>query len=309
MRILITGSNGFVGQHLSRALAEAGHSVVTTGTETSARNSDYPYVQADLTKRKDVERLNFTEIDGVVHLAGLAAVGPSFDDPQLYIDVNMGAQINIFETILAQGAKPRVIVVSSGTLYDPKARLPLTELSSVMPNSPYAVSKMGQEQLGQYYFSRGIECIIARPFNHIGPGQGEGFLLPDLAKQIVQAEQGGNATILVGNLSAKRDYTDVRDIVRGYILLLTSGQPGENYNICSGQAIEGNEILNHFRQLSRHEISVESDSTRMRPSDTPVIYGSYAKINKDTGWVPTIPLEDTLRDVLEDWRDRFIKEA
>ena len=309
MKILITGANGFVGNHLTRALVSSGHSVVLTGTESSELHQNYPYMQADLTNKEDVGKIDFSEINGVVHLAGLAAVGPSFDNPQLYLDVNMGAELNLLEEIISQKASPRFLVVSSGMLYDPNAGLPLSERSSVKPNSPYAVSKLGQEQLAQYYTSRGLECIIARPFNHIGPGQNEGFIVPDLAKQIIEGECGLRDAVMVGNLHAKRDYTDVRDIVRAYELLLLKGRPGEVYNICSGHPVEGVAILNGLLSLSKREMIVEHDPTRMRPSDTPEIYGSYSKLTQDTGWEPTIPLSDTLRDVLDDWRKRIKKEA
>ena len=300
--MLITGANGFVGKHLVTALHGAGHNVIATGTETQDSSGADAYFAADLMQRAEVDGLSFHEIDGVIHLAGLAAVGPSFGDPLRYLNVNMGAQTNLFEAAIAQSAKPRFLVISSGSLYDPKAELPLTEDSSVMPNSPYAVSKLGQEQLAQYYNSRGIPTILARPFNHIGPGQSVGFIVPDLAQQIVAQETADHPVIKVGNLAAKRDYTDVRDIAKAYVALIEDGRPGEMYNVCSGRSVSGEEILHKMLRLTGKDFQTESDPAKIRPADVADIYGSAGKLNRDTGWVPTIPLEQTLTDALADWR-------
>jgi GDP-4-dehydro-6-deoxy-D-mannose reductase len=239
-----------------------------------------------------------------VHLAGMTSVGASFDQPMQYMLMNIGIEINLFETALKQRARPRFVIVSSGTLYDPSANLPLTEASTVLPNSPYAVSKLGQEQLAQYYASRGFECIIARPFNHIGPGQGLGFIVPDLTKQVVEYEKGLSQEVFVGNLDAKRDYTDVRDIARAYRLLLEKGKPGEIYNICSGVALSGHEILALILKSTSSNPVIKQDPARMRPSDNPVFYGDYTELNKDTGWKPEIEIETTIADVVEYWRNR-----
>lgn len=306
-KVLVTGSNGFVGQHLVRELAESGITVIGVGGAQGAKDKS-PYVadyqELDLTKPEEADRIDFSGVDGVIHLAGLAAVGPSFDNPMLYFNVNVGIEVNLFEAALKQKAAPRFIIVSSGTLYDPKAALPLAEESAIDPSSPYAVSKIGQEQMAHYYNGRGFESIIVRPFNHIGPGQGPGFIVPDLAKQIVEAEKDPAQKIMVGNLDAKRDYTDVRDIVKAYRLLLEKGRPGEVYNICSGQARSGHEILEGLLALTDNKPTVEQDQSRMRPSDNPVVYGSHDKLTTDTGWQPEIPIETTLADVVADWRDR-----
>jgi GDP-4-dehydro-6-deoxy-D-mannose reductase len=222
----------------------------------------------------------------------------------LYMDVNVGIEVNLFEAAMAQDAHPRFIIISSGTLYDPHASQPLTEASPVLPNSPYAVSKLGQEQMAQYYTSRGFEVIIARPFNHIGPGQGPGFIVPDFAQQIVAIEKGEQSEMSVGNLDAQRDYTDVRDIVRAYCLLLEKGAAGETYNICSGTGVSGHDILKGLSQAAGAEPKVVQDPDRMRPSDIPVLTGSHDKLTKDTGWQPEINLADTLKDVIEDWRSK-----
>lgn len=307
-RVLVTGANGFVGQHLVRELAENGMTVVGVGGPQGATKKSphvSTYLELDLTRPEDVEHIEFAGIDGVIHLAGLAAVGASFDDPMLYMTTNVGIEVNLFEAALAQKSSPRFLIVSSANLYDAKAPLPLTEDSPVEPSSPYAVSKIGQEQMVHYYHSRGFKSIIARPFNHIGPGQGPGFIVPDLAKQIIEVEKGTSQQILVGNLDAQRDYTDVRDIVRAYRLLLQKGRAGETYNICSGQAHSGHDILSGLLASTDCKPQIQQDLSKMRPSDNPLIYGSRQKLTDDTGWQPVISIETTLADVIVDWRSRL----
>jgi GDP-4-dehydro-6-deoxy-D-mannose reductase len=306
-KVLVTGSNGFVGQHLVKELADSGLTVIGVGGSIGSHDKS-PYVESylelDLSKADQAAQIDFTDVTGVVHLAGLAAVGPSFDDPMLYMNVNVGIEVNLFETALKQNVKPRFLIISSGTLYDAKATLPLSEASPVDPNSPYAVSKIGQEQMALYYATRGFECMIARPFNHIGPGQGPGFIVPDIAEQIIKVEKGESSEVMVGNLDATRDYTDVRDIVRAYRLLLEKGKTGEVYNICSGTPLSGHQILEGLLSASGTEVKVGQDPEKMRPSDTPEIYGNHDKLTADTGWQPELAIDQTLKDVIADWRSR-----
>jgi GDP-4-dehydro-6-deoxy-D-mannose reductase len=306
-RVLITGAHGFVGKHLAKELHDHGYDVVSV--DRSAATEPSPHVSQayviDLTDADAVSTIDFSTISGVIHLAGLAAVGPSFDNPKLYVETNMGIEISLFEAAKAQGATPRFVIISSGNLYDPTADLPLSETSHVAPNSPYAVSKLGQEQLGTYYGNRGFEYIIARPFNHIGPGQNLGFLLPDITKQAVEVELGKASEIKVGNLDAQRDYTDVRDIVRAYRLLLEKGTSGETYNICSGKPLSGNDILKAILKATIPTAKVTQDPARMRPSDAPVIYGDSSKLSYDTGWKPELDIQATIADVVADWRTRL----
>jgi len=300
-KILVTGANGFVGNHLSKELKGSGYSVVGVGGEIgSSQKPDGldEYLVVDLTDREKVENINLSKIDGVIHLAGLASVGPSFSDPMKYIDTNIGIEVNLFEACIKQKNKPRFIIISSGTIYSPKNEMPLNEESSILPNSPYAVSKMGQEEMALYYKSIGFDVVIARPFNHIGPGQGLGFIVPDLVKQIVDFSNGSIDKVMVGNLDSKRDYTDVRDISRAYRLLYEKGKSGEVYNICSGSAISGNKILNGLMKIKGISAEVKSDESKLRPSDNPLVVGDYSKIKKDTGWQPEISIEQTLKDIL-----------
>jgi GDP-4-dehydro-6-deoxy-D-mannose reductase len=308
-KVLVTGANGFVGRHIVAELLANGSSVVGVGgpqPDNAPLPESVEYSIVDLTDRAQVATLNFQDISGVIHLAGMAAVGPSFDNPMAYITTNIGIETNLIEEALAQDVHPRFIIISSGSLYDPGAELPLAELSRVVPSSPYAVSKIGQEQMAHYYRGRGLECIIARPFNHIGPGQGLGFIVPDLTKQLVEIELGKRTELLVGNLDAERDYTDVRDIARGYRLLLEKGISGETYNICSGKPRSGHAILDGLTKSMKISPTIVQDPAKMRPSDSPTLYGSSEKLLKDTGWKPEISIETTLSDVVADWRNRSL---
>lgn len=306
-KIAVTGANGFVGQHLVTELVNNGYQVLAIGGSNLPNRDSLQGVTsvlADLSKPEEVQAIDLSDIDAVIHLAGLAAVGPSFDDPMHYITTNAALETNLFQRAVEQNVKPRFIIISSGSLYDPAAGLPITEETSVVPSSPYAVSKITQEQMGHYYGNRGFEVIVARPFNHIGPGQGMGFLVSDLTSQVVAIEQAKTDRIMVGNLDAKRDYTDVRDIARAYRLLLERGTPGQTYNICSGVSRSGHEVLKAILAESSTTPAVEQDPAKMRPSDTPDIYGSHQKVTDDTGWEPAIDLQTTIRDVVQDWRQR-----
>jgi len=300
-KILVTGANGFVGQHLARELASHGYVVAGLG----GNNLPPPdltvfdeYLSLDLLDTRSVNKISFKGVDSVIHLSGLAAVGPSYDQPMNYITTNIGLELNLFEAAIKQRMFPRFLIISSGSLYSSFEKLPLDESSPVVPNSPYAVSKLGQENLAQYYLSRGFECIVARPFNHIGPGQGPGFIVPDLVAQISSAKISGQKTIKVGNLAAKRDYSDVRDIARAYRLLIEQGRSGEIYNVCSGKSLSGQEILNKLLSAAQVQLTPVVDKARLRPVDNPDIYGSHQKITQDTGWRPQIPINTTLEDVL-----------
>lgn len=300
-RILITGVNGFVGPHLVSELKKNNYYIIGVGGKLG---SEFPveeideYFVLDLMKKNILKNIDLSKLDGIIHLAGLAAVGPSFVDPMKYINTNIGLEVNIFEACIKQKVRPKIVIVSSGTIYSPKNVMPLNEQSSILPNSPYAVSKMGQEEMALYYESIGFEVVIARPFNHIGPGQGLGFIVPDLAKQIIDYSSGNTDKVMVGNLDSQRDYTDVRDISRAYRLLFEKGKSGEVYNICSGLAISGNKILNDLMKIKGIRAEVKLDESKLRPSDNPLIVGGYSKIKKDTGWQPKISLEQTLKDIL-----------
>jgi len=300
-KILVTGANGFVGKHLSKELKDNNYYVIGIGGNIGLSNKPEnidEYIVVDLSNEDEVGKIDFSSLDGIIHLAGLAAVGPSFENPMQYIDVNIGIEVNLFEACKSQKSKPKFIVISSGTIYSPNNEMPLNEESSVLPNSPYAVSKLGQEDMAKYYESIGFEVVTARPFNHIGPGQGLGFIVPDLTKQIVDFKNGESEEVMVGNLDSERDYTDVRDIARAYRLLLEDGKSGETYNICTGSPTSGKTILEALIKIANVDPKITLDKSRLRPSDNPVIFGDYKKLNNDTGWRPEISLDTTLKDVI-----------
>lgn len=303
MKVLVTGAAGFVGRHMLKELGENGHDAIAVVHESEPDIENFETIHVDLNDYEAVrKKIDYKKIGSVIHLAGLAAVGPSFNEPMKYIATNIGIETNLFEAALLQKQLIRFLITSSGAVYSPNQPMPLTEDAKIIASSPYVVSKIGQEQMAVYYGSRGFECIIARPFNHIGPGQREGFLIPDLAKQVIAIENGGANEIAVGNLDAKRDYTDVRDIVRCYRLLIEKGNTSSTYNICSGKSLSGKEILKLILNQSEARPRVVEDTARMRPSDAPEIYGDASKIAKDTGWQPSIPIEQTIKDVLKEWR-------
>lgn len=306
--VLVTGANGFVGMHLVKELAENGYRIVGFGGHKGFKKP-LPfldqYIVLDLTKISDVETIDFKNIDYIIHLAGLAAVGPSYANPMDYISTNMGIEVNLYEEAIKQNVRPRFLIISSGTLYNQRSKLPLKEKSDIEPSSPYAISKLGQEELARYYSLRGFESIIARPFNHVGPGQNTGFIVPDLMEQALNVKLGKIKKILVGDLTAKRDYTDVRDIVKAYRLLLTKGIPSNVYNICSGKSVSGKEILKIILKQLKIKPQIEIDPLKIRPVDITDIYGSYKKLNEATGWQPTISLETTIKDVVRDWNKKI----
>ncbi|HKX73392.1 MAG TPA: GDP-mannose 4,6-dehydratase [Candidatus Saccharimonadales bacterium] len=305
-RILVTGINGFVGKHLVRELNSQGIAVV--GTATSKPDPEVAdllesFVAADLTNQESVANIDFNGIDTVIHLAAHSHQGMSFDLPQKFIADNSAMVITLFEVILAQklAKNPRFINVSSGAVYESDQPMPITESSKTTHGSPYAISKLLGEMLGDYYQKRGINTITVRPFNHTGPGQGKGFLLPDMVKQL--HELGANGTLQVGNIKTRRDYTDVRDVVKAYVALAIAPEVKNRlYNLCSGTSRSGEEIIDLIAKTlygDDAKANVEVDQSRIRPNDPPEIFGSTERLQADTGWKQTIPFEQTVRDYVE----------
>ena len=299
--IVVTGVNGFVGEHVAREFKNRGFSVVGVGFDSEPNERVAPlldkYVICNLLNEGDITaNLSLKDVRAVIHLAGLAAVGQSFDQPQRFMTEN-GVMVH---NVLAQAArdemKGRVVAISTGALYDPNQPLPLSEASNTNPNSPYAVGKLMSEDVVRYHRMRGVDAVIARPFNHIGPGQGPGFLLPDLLEQLRAAKETG--TLLVGNLKTKRDYTDVRDIARAYAeLALAPSLEHHTYNICSGKSLSGETILAHIQEITGiKDVKVEVDPARLRPNDIEDIYGDSSRLTDALGWKPEIAIEQTIKD-------------
>lgn len=246
--------------------------------------------------------------DLVFHLAAQSSVSRSWEDPQETLTNNILGQLHLLQAIVALSLRPRILIVGSNEEYgQPRPEeLPVRESNPLRPINPYAVSKVAQDLMGyQYYVSHGLWCVRVRPFNHIGPGQRDTFVASAFARQVAEAEAGLREPVVrVGNLEAQRDFTDVRDMVRAYHLALEQGDPGEVYNLGSGRTVAIQHLLDFFIAQARVAIRVEPDPTRLRPADVPCIQCGTTKFRERTGWEPAIPLEHTLSDVLEYWRQR-----
>lgn len=253
------------------------------------------YHSADLTKEFPRAAVS----DSIIHLAGLAAVGPSFDEPQTYLNTNSSMVTNMCEAILAvdRSQNTRLLAISTGAVYAPSGEGELiTESHRLKMSSPYVVSKVLVENLLSYYSSRGIASVVARPFNHIGPGQGPGFIVPDLWKKLTTL--GNSEPLQVGNLDTERDYLDVRDVASAYIDLVTADSFVENtFNICSGNSVSGLSILEMIcAQLGIDVPELEVNQSSLRPNDAMRVRGSAEKLKAATGWQPEYSIEQSIRD-------------
>ena len=313
MRILITGAGGFVGNHLAAHLGQAQTNAQLFGTTLFESESVHPAIGENrLIDLKDYAQARDLLVDyrpdAIYHLAAQAFVPRSFEDPWETLENNILAQLNIIKACLDLKLRPRILIVSSAEIYGEVSaeQLPLGEDSPIRPTNPYSVSKVAQDMLGlQYFLSHDLPIMRARPFNHIGPGQNGRFVAPAFAMQIAYIEEGqGEAVINVGNLTAKRDFTDVRDIVRAYRLIIEKGRAGEAYNVASGRAYSIGQLLDILLGLSESDIDVRVDPARLRPVDVPEIRGDSSKLRRDTGWRPSLSFEQTLQDVLTDCRQR-----
>lgn len=299
-KVVISGINGFVGHHLARELSNSGIWVIGVGQDTEI-NSDISnivneYYQADLTKLWP----NISNIKAVVHLAGLAAVGPSFDNPQIYINTNSSMITHLCEYYARQDIKPRIVIVSSGAVYDSNQLMPITEESRVGFSSPYTVSKVLTENQAIYYRNRGLDCVVARPFNHIGPGQSHDFILPDFYNRLASLKKD-ERTIITGNIETRRDYTDVRDIARAYKkIALAPALKHSIYNICSGVSLPGLEILAGLKNaMNLPDIEYKIDRSLIRPTDIKNIVGDSSRLKEELDWKPQIDIHQTIIDFVE----------
>lgn len=290
--IVVTGVNGFVGEHLARHLQASNFSVRGVGRETEPNENVSPYLdtyqQADLLNKEQVSKLLFKQAAAIIHLAGLASVAESFDKPELYKSGNAEMTENVLNAAQDQGFTGRVVAVSTGALYDPNQPMPLNEESKTAEGSPYAIGKIRAEEVIKQHRSNGQDVVIVRPFNHIGPGQTNGFLVPDLYDQLTAAQQASSSSIMVGNLATRRDYTDVRDIVTAYTKLATAKSLAhDTYNIASGASLSGFEILEYLQKAMKLE-SVESkiDPMKVRPTDAMNIVGDASRLKAELGWTP-----------------------
>ena len=301
MKALITGSEGFVGKYLREELASAGYEV--TGIDLHAGEGT---IAADLLDADAAETAVSSVLPDVIfHLAGQADVGRSWKIPQQTIRMNQIAAVNLLEAMRKICPEASAVLVGSSDQYGSlrEAGASVSEDTPMCPMNPYAISKVAQEQLGRAYAGAyGLKICMTRSFNHGGAGQRPGFMIPDFARGIVQVERGEAQTLLVGNLSSRRDFTHVKDIVRAYRLIAEMGRIGEVYNVGSGQTHSAGEVLDQMTAMASCPIPVRQDPARMRPSDTPVICCNHRKLTRDTGWEPALPLEEILRDTLTYYR-------
>lgn len=316
MRVLITGITGFVGSHLAEFLLDQG-GIEVVGTQrwrSKTDNVDHlkgriQLLDCDIRDATSVRQMLSTlEPDRIFHLAAQSFVPMSWSAPSETLSTNTIGQINLLEAIRELKLQTRVQVAGSSEEYGlvHPHELPLVETSPLRPLSPYAVSKVAQDLLG-YQYARSYKMFIVRTraFNHTGPRRGEVFCTSNFAKQIAGIEAGLQEPVIsVGDLSSRRDFTDVRDIIQGYWLALEKGEPGEVYNLCSGRDVSIRDVLDILLGCSSVKVRVQVDPQRLRPSDVRMLQGDCSKFTKRTGWKAVIPLEKTLEDLLNYWRDK-----
>jgi len=317
MRVLITGITGFAGSHLAEYILNHHPDVEVYGTvRWRSRMENIRHIEnrvelfeADL---KDIVSLQsclaHVKPDRIFHLAAQSFVPTSWKCPAETFAINAIGQVNLFEAVRSLNLSPRIHVAGSSEEYGQvnADEVPMKETNPLRPLSPYAVSKVAQDLLGyQYFRSYGMHIVRTRGFNHTGPRRGEVFVTSTFAKQIAEIEAGKREPIIhVGNLEAKRDFTDVRDMVEAYWLTLEKGEDGEVYNIGSGVARSMKEVLETLLSLSKVNVRVEVDARRLRPSDVPILVSDSSKFVKLTGWKPKIPFVQTMGDLLDYWRER-----
>lgn len=313
--VLITGITGFVGSYLAELLLKEQKKVKVYGTmrwRSRLENIEnikkhVHLIECDLKDANSVNKMiNEVKPDKIFHLAAQSFVPTSWHAPTDTMTTNVISQINIFEALRSHGNNTKMQIAGSSEEYGMvyKDEVPIKEENPLRPLSPYGVSKVAQDLLGyQYYQSYKIPVVRTRAFNHTGPKRGEVFVESNFAKQVAEIEKGYQEPVIkVGNLEARRDFTDVRDIVKAYWLSLEKGTPGEVYNICSGKDYTIKQVLDMLLDMTKTKIKVEVDPARLRPSDVEILLGDYTKFNKQTGWKPEVPFEKTLKDILDYWR-------
>jgi GDP-4-dehydro-6-deoxy-D-mannose reductase len=306
-RILITGGTGFVGKHLIQFLKPQSSSIaVLASGGSSSPEPDVDYHEVDIRDRDAVRSVvGKVEPNQIYHLAGVSAVDVSWSIPQLTYEVNVFGANNLFNAAMELPSLPRILNISTSQVYAPSSR-PLNEDSLIRPDNPYAASKAMAELLTVGYRRHNTGGIVtARAFNHTGPGQPPSFVLPSIAKQFAEIEAGMKPPkLIVGNIEVKRDFTDIRDVVRAYRALLDQGKPGEIYNVCSGSATSLADIIQMFQSISTTKVTIEVEEARVRRDDVPHICGDRKKIQELTGWCPKISLHELVASLIDYWRSR-----
>lgn len=316
--ILITGITGFVGSHLAEMILAEHPQFEIVGTRRWRSRNDNIEGFADRVRLVECDLGDAASVRSMIeqvrpryifHLAAQSFVPTSWNAPVDTITTNIMGQLNLFEAVRQTGIDPIIQIAGSSEEYGKVLpdEVPITERNPLRPLSPYAVSKVAQDTMGwQYFHCYGLRVLRTRAFNHTGPRRGDVFVESNFARQIAEIELGlAPPVIRVGNLDSRRDYTDVRDIVRAYWLAVTRATPGEVYNIACGRSWRIGEVLDMLLAECRVKIDIEVDPARLRPSDVLILEGDNTKFREATGWAPTIPFEQTLRDLLEYWRTRL----
>ncbi len=305
---LVIGAAGFVGNYLINEMHENG--MECYATKLPHEKFDNPYAKVydlNIMEKDAIVALLFeVRPDYIFHLAAQSSVGLAWKNPGLTVDVNIKGSINVMDAIRELYYKPRVLLIGSGEEYGHirPGETPITEDNLLRPGNIYAATKACQNMIANIYSKAyDMELMMVRAFNHIGPGQAPMFVVSDFCKQVAEIEKGlREPVMMVGNLAAKRDFTDVRDVVKAYVKLVQAGVPGETYNVGSGNAQEIRQILDLIVSMSEVEIAVEIDPNKIRPVDVPIIEADITKIHQLTEWAPKIPLKQTIQETLDYWR-------
>jgi GDP-4-dehydro-6-deoxy-D-mannose reductase len=310
LNALVIGGAGFVGNYLIERLSSDGHKVYATClANEKIENAECESFSLDILDKSAVkEILSDVKPDWIFHLAAQSSVSYSWKNPQLTVDVNIKGTVNVLDAMRESGLdKTRIILIGSGEEYGyiREGACPIKETEQLNPGNIYAATKACQSMIGSIYArAYGMDIVMVRAFNHIGPAQLTQFVVADFCNQAAEIEKGNRKPeISVGNLAVKRDFTDVRDIVRAYELLAEKGVSGKIYNVGSGKAVLIEDILKLIVSKSTAEITVSVDKARLRPADVPVIEADISEIKADTGWEPEISLEKTIEDTLNYWRN------
>lgn len=306
-KVLIIGINGFVGGHLSNELIGSGYKCYGADINTAnLNNKDIELFELDILNTDNILNvLKEVKPDFIINLAAISSVKLSWTIPQKTFEINVNGTINILESIKDLNLKTKVLLIGSSEQYGKiDYSEAVTEDCKLNALNPYGISKATQEKIAKLYIDTyGMDIIMVRAFNHIGPGQGKGFVVPDFASQIVEIENGNlEPEIKVGNLSAERDFTDVRDVVRAYRFILEKGLTGEIYNVGSGKAISIKSVLDKLIKNCNIKVNVEIDSSKLRPIDTPKIECNNNKLKNETGWDLVYSIDKSLKDIIEYWR-------
>ena len=314
-KVLITGIAGFAGSHLAELLLSKGLEV--HGMRRPRTKMDHIESIANRLHLTDADLLDSHSLystisrikpDYIFHLAAQSFVPTSWVSPSVTLEVNIVGSANLFEAVRQANIDPVIQIACSseeyGMVHDNE--VPIKETNPLRPLSPYAVSKVAMDYLGyQYHQSYGVRVVRTRGFNHTGPRRGDTFAESNFAKQIALIEKGKQEPVVhVGNVDAKRDYTDVRDMVKGYLLAVEKCDPGDVYNICTGSTVKIADVLKLLLSYSKIKVEIKEDSDRMRPSDVPILLGDNSKFVAKTGWKPEIVFEKTMEDLLNYWRER-----